>query len=75
MFNVSVMDHSQIIFNGKATSVVLPGDYGEFEVLNFHRPILSLLKRGNIIIDGVIFPIARGIARFYKDELVALVEL
>lgn len=75
MFSVSMMDHTQVIFEGKAKSVVLPGDYGEFEILDFHRPILSLLKRGSITIDGVSFPISKGIARFHKDELVALVEL
>ena len=69
------MDHSKVIFNGKAFSAVLPGDYGEFEVLDFHRPILSLLRRGNIIIDDVSFPIAKGIAMFSNNELVALVEL
>ena len=75
MFKVSIMDHTQVIFDGKASSVILPGDYGEFELLAFHRPILSLLRRGNIVIDDVSFPVAKGIARFYKDELVALVEL
>lgn len=75
MFNVSVMDHAQVIFEGKASSVILPGDYGEFEILDFHKPILSLLKRGIIMIDGVSFPVAKGIARFHKNELVALVEL
>lgn len=68
-------DHTKIIFDGVANSVILPGDYGEFEILDFHFPIISLLKRGNIIIDGVAFPISSGIARFWKSELVALVEL
>lgn len=75
MFNVSVMDHSQVIFSGSAKSVILPGDYGEFEVLDFHKPILSLLKRGSIVIDGVSFPVSKGIARFMGNDLVALVEL
>jgi len=75
MFKVSIMDHAHIIFNGKASSVILPGVYGEFELLDFHRPILSLLRKGNIVIDDVSFPVAKGIMRFYKDELVALVEL
>jgi F0F1-type ATP synthase epsilon subunit len=75
MFNVSVMDHTQVIFSGSAKSVILPGDYGEFEVLDFHKPIMSLLKRGSIIVDGVSFPISKGIARFLKNDLMALVEL
>ena len=74
MFNVSIMDHTQSIFDGKAVSVVLPGEEGEFEVLDFHRSIMTLLKKGNISVDDVAFPINKGAARFYKDTLVVLIE-
>jgi F0F1-type ATP synthase epsilon subunit len=69
------MNQAQVIFNGVANSVVLPGDYGEFEVLPFHWPVVSLLKKGEIIIDNMGFPISKGIARFTDEKLVALVEL
>jgi len=75
MLKVSVMDQRQVLFDGVAHSVILPGDYGEFEVLEFHKTIISLLKQGEIIIDNVGFPISRGIVRMKDDELVALVEL
>lgn len=75
MFNVAILDQAHVIFDGMANSVVLPGDDGEFEVLDFHKPIVSFLRRGEIIIDNMGFPISRGIARFYKDRLIALVEL
>ena len=75
MFNVTVLDQANVIFNGIANSVVLPGDEGEFEILDFHKPIVSFLKRGDIIIDEMGFPISRGIIRFYKNQLIALVEL
>ncbi len=75
MFNVAILDPAHVIFDGMANSVVLPGDDGEFEVLDFHKPIVSFLRRGEIIIDNMGFPISRGIARFYKDKLIALVEL
>lgn len=75
MFNVTLLDQAHVIFAGVAKSVVLPGDEGEFEVLDFHKPVVSSLKRGEIIIDNMGFPIARGIMRFYKDQMIALVEL
>ena len=75
MIEVSIMNQAQVIFDGIANSVILPGDYGEFEVLPFHWPIVSLLKEGEIIIDDMGFPISKGIARFSDDKLVALVEL
>jgi F-type H+-transporting ATPase subunit epsilon len=36
------------IFNGEVTSVKLPGESGEFEILNNHASITSTLTRGNI---------------------------
>ncbi len=75
MIDVSIMNQAQTIFNGVAHSVILPGDYGEFEVLPYHWPIVSILTKGEIIIDEMGFPISRGIARFSNEKLVALVEL
>ena len=75
MFNTIVLDQAHVIFDGVANSVILPGDEGEFEVLDFHKPIVSFLVRGDIVIDNMGFPISRGIVRLYKDQLIALVEL
>lgn len=75
MIQVSVINQAQVIFEGIANNVVLPGDYGEFEIMQFHWPIVSILKKGEIIIDNMGFPISRGIARFGEEKLVALVEL
>lgn len=63
------------MFSGVAKSVILPGDQGEFELLPFHWPIVSLLRKGEIIIDEIGFPISKGIARFAAEKLVVLVEL
>lgn len=75
MINVSIINQAQVVFEGVANSVIVPGDYGEFEVLPFHWPIVSLLVKGEIIIDNMGFPIAKGIMRFAGEDLVALVEL
>lgn len=75
MIQVSIINQAQVIFEGVANSVVLPGDYGEFEIMQFHWPIVSVLIKGEIIIDQMGFPISKGIARFGDEKLVALVEL
>jgi len=75
MIEVTVMNQAQVIFDGVANKVILPGDYGEFEVLPFHWPIVSILRKGEIIIDDVGVPIFKGIAKFADEKLVALVEL
>ncbi len=74
MFPVLLISQIDVVFEGAADSVTLPGDEGEFEVLDFHHDIISLLMEGNIVIDGRYYPIRKGIAKFYKNELVALVE-
>ncbi len=75
MIQVAIINQAQVIFEGIATNVILPGDYGEFEIMQFHWPIVSVLVKGEIIIDQMGFPISRGIARFGEEKLVALVEL
>ena len=74
MFSVLLISQIETIYDGKAKSVVLPGEAGEFEVLDFHHNIVSLLREGNVVIDGNFYPIKKGVAKFYSEELVALVE-
>ncbi len=75
MIDVTIMNQAQVIFDGVANRVILPGDYGEFEVLQYHWPIVSILRKGEIIIDEMGFPVEKGIARFDDEKLLALVEL
>jgi len=72
---VVVLNPDRVLYEGEAKSVFLPGDIGEFEVLDFHRPIISLLKRGRIIIDWKSsISIRKGIVKMFGNELIALVE-
>ena len=40
------------IFQGEVESVTVPGTEGEFQMLENHAPIVSLLQEGNIKIKG-----------------------
>jgi len=40
------------IFKGEVESVTVPGVTGEFQMLNNHAPIVSLLQAGKIKIQG-----------------------
>ena len=40
------------IFQGDVDSVTVPGVNGEFQMLNNHAPIVSLLQEGKIKIQG-----------------------
>ena len=75
MFHVTVLNPKQVLYEGDAESVFLPGDEGEFELLSYHAPIVSLLKEGNVIIDwGVRIPIRRGMVKFFSEDCVVLAE-
>jgi F-type H+-transporting ATPase subunit epsilon len=39
------------VFSGEAKSVSLPGLDGIFQVLNNHAPVISALKKGNLIVE------------------------
>lgn len=72
---VTVLSPKQVIFEGDAKSVFLPGDKAEFEILEYHAPIVSLLRRGSIAIDWEKrIPIKRGLMKFDRNECLALVE-
>lgn len=72
---VTILNPRRTLYEGEAKSVFLPGDLGEFEVLEFHKPIISLLRQGEIIIDwNRSVAISKGIVRMHGSELVALVE-
>jgi len=40
------------LFSGEVESISVPGVNGEFEMLNNHAPIVSLLKEGHVKIYG-----------------------
>lgn len=72
--DVSVFNPKEIIFEGKAQSVVLPGEQGVFEVLPFHKRIISRLVSGTILIDGRSYPVLRGIVRAAQNKVTIIME-
>jgi F-type H+-transporting ATPase subunit epsilon len=72
MLNVVIISPEKIIFEGQAEKVILPGEQGTFEVLAFHKNLLSRLLSGSVIVDGRIFSIQRGIVKV-KDNTVTIV--
>ena len=40
------------VFQGEVDTVTVPGVVGEFQILNNHAPIVSLLQEGKVRING-----------------------
>ena len=74
MLKVSLFDQERKLFEDLATQINLPGEEGEFVVLEFHAPMISLLKAGQIHVDGKYLSISQGIAMVNRNELFILVE-
>lgn len=45
---LEIVSPEATLFRGKVDSVVVPGVNGEFEMLNDHASIISLLKEGTV---------------------------
>lgn len=77
-FPLRVFAIDREIFVGDATSLTVPGEKGQFQVLADHEPLISTLKEGELVIeaaDGAVqkLPIAGGTVEVTDKEVVALV--
>ena len=72
---VTILNPKEVVFSGEARSVFLPGDMSEFELLDHHVPIVSLLRPGHVTLDWEKrIPISRGMVKFDRNECMILVE-
>ena len=73
-FNVLILTLDRVVYEGKAKSLVLPGEKGVFEVLPYHKKLLTRLVKGPLVLDGQAFPIRRGVAKVGSNAVTAIVE-
>ena len=71
---INIISTHRVIYKGRAESVIVPGDMGVFEIMAFHKNIMSRLLRGDIEVDGRHFPIVRGIVKVEGNTVTAVVE-
>ena len=76
---LQIISPTKTIFEGKVSSIKVPGDEGEFEMLNKHAAIVSSLTKGIIRIikqDAKIekFEIKSGIIEMQKNNIILLIE-
>ena len=73
--HLTVLSPRRVVYEGEARSIQLAGDLAEFELLDYHAPIVSLLRPGNVVVDGQRkIPINRGMVKFSGNDCVILVE-
>jgi len=72
---ITILSPKRVVYEGEAKSLFLPGEEAEFEILEHHAPIVSMLRRGFVTVDWETrVPIEKGMVRFENNECVILVE-
>ena len=51
---LEIISPEKTLFKGEVESILFPGTYGDFQVLNDHAPIVSTLTKGKVKIIGKI---------------------
>src|SRR6056297_1614722 len=49
---LEIVSPEATLFSGEVTSVTVPGVNGEFQMLENHAPVVSLLQKGNVKVKG-----------------------
>ena len=52
--HLEIISPEKTLFKGEVESILFPGTYGDFQVLNNHAPIVSTLTKGKVKIIGKI---------------------
>jgi len=65
---LEIVSPEATLFSGEVTSVAVPGINGEFQMLENHAPIVSLLQEGNVKIQGNISIDKAYESKFSKGE-------
>ena len=78
-FPLRILALDREIFVGEAQALTVPGMTGELQVLPQHVPFITLLKTGNITIEGENkyrkdIPIEGGVVEVNEKEVVVLVQ-
>jgi len=74
MLNVLVITPQEVLYEGPATGIILPGEQGVFEILEHHKRLISRLFTGNVTIDDKTFSIRRGMVTVEEDKVTIVIE-
>ena len=78
MLHVSVISPEASLYDGDATSVVVPAFDGELGILTGHAPLMTLLGKGELRVEGGAgarrFAIEGGFLQIVSDQVRVVTE-
>lgn len=76
--NVEIITPDKELFNGEASSVIVPGSDGLLGILNDHAPLISSLKEGDVKLktsEGEkTFTVNGGVVEVLNNKVMILAE-
>lgn len=54
MLKLKIVSPEGVAYEGNVESVSVPGSLGQFQILNNHAPIISLLEAGEVIYKDLV---------------------
>jgi len=76
--HLDIITPDKKVYNGEATAVTLPGSDGQFQVLNRHAPLVSTLKKGEVVVDNAgvkhTYTIDGGVVEVLNNKVLVLAE-
>ena len=74
LLKVKILGLEEVLFEGQAKSVTFPGEQGVFEILPFHKRLISRLIAGQLFVDDKAIAIKRGVVQVDQNNISAVVE-
>lgn len=78
MIDLTILTPDKSIYEGKVTSVTVPGTNGSFQILKDHAPIISTLEDGPVTLkikeQEEVFHIKGGVVEVSKNNVILLAE-
>lgn len=74
MLQLKIVSPEKVEFTGEVERVLVPGLQGQFEILNNHAPIISILQKGVVEYDKEQLPILGGFVEVQKSVVSLCIE-
>ena len=74
MLQLKIVSPEKVEFTGEVERVLVPGLQGQFEILNNHAPIISILQKGVVEYDKEQLPILGGFVEVQKNDVTLCIE-
>ena len=80
MLKLKIVSPEGVAYEGNVESVSVPGSLGQFQILNNHAPIISLLEAGEVIYKDLagerkMRPVKGGLVEVQQNNVNVCVEL